>query len=68
MLFDFVDPKVLLQRLEQIRDKFPDAIALGDSLSNPTTTIVGSALLGFDGTYWRRLRSTTDGKLVLWLD
>jgi len=68
MLFDFVDPKTVLRRLEQIRDKFPDAVALGDSLSNPTTTIIGSALLGFDGTYWRRLRSTTDGKLVLWLE
>jgi hypothetical protein len=35
--------------------KFPSAAALSDSLSNPTTTLIGSALLGFDGTYWRRV-------------
>ena len=35
--------------------KFPSTVALGDALGNPTTTIVGGALLGFDGTYWRRV-------------
>lgn len=83
MIFDFVQPQILLQRLQEIRDKidnagikaeiqsldakFPSATSLSDSLSNPSTTIVGSALLGFDGTYWRRLRLTSDGKLQLYL-
>jgi len=35
--------------------KFPSAVALGDALGNPTTTIVGSALLGFDGASWGRV-------------
>jgi hypothetical protein len=43
--------------------KFPSAVALADSLGNPTTTIVGSALLGFDGTYWRRVALDTSGRL-----
>jgi len=37
--------------------KFPSAVALGDALANPTATIVGAALLGFDGTNWGRLRA-----------
>jgi len=37
--------------------KFPTAAALGDTLANPTTTIIGAALLGFDGTNWGRLRA-----------
>jgi hypothetical protein len=37
--------------------KFPSAVALADNLGNPTTTIVGSALLGFDGSYWRRVHA-----------
>ena len=83
MLFDFIQPEIFLQRLQEIRDKIdnagikaevqsinaklPSATALGDALSNPTTTIIGSALLGFDGSAWRRLRVTTDGKLQLYL-
>ena len=43
--------------------KFPSASALGDSLGNPTTTIVGSALLGWDGTYWRRLAADSSSRL-----
>lgn len=43
--------------------KFPSAAALADNLSNPTTTIVGSALLGWDGTYWRRLAVDTTSRL-----
>jgi len=84
MIFDFISPQILLARLQEIRDKIdnagirsdiqslnaklPSATTLSDSLPNPSTTLVGSALLGFDGSYWRRLRSTTDGKLVLWLE
>jgi len=48
--------------------KFPSAIALGDTLSNPTTTIIGGALLGFDGTYWRRVRTDGEGRLKAQLD
>lgn len=47
--------------------KIPSPQPLSDSLSNMTTNIFGSALLGFDGTNWRRVRVTTDGKLQLWL-
>jgi len=43
--------------------KFPSAVALADNLSNPTTTIIGSALLAFDGTYFRRLAADTSGRL-----
>jgi hypothetical protein len=50
--------------LSGLSSKFPSATALSDTLGNPTTTIVGSALLGWDGTYWRRIRVTTDGKLL----
>ena len=43
--------------------KFPSASALGDSLGNPTTTIVGSALLGWDGSHWRRLVADSSSRL-----
>jgi hypothetical protein len=49
--------------LSALSGKFPSAAALSDSLSNPTTTIVGDAMLGFDGTYWRRVRVDTSGRL-----
>lgn len=42
--------------LSAFSGKFPSAAALGDTMSNPTTTVIGSAVLGFDGTNWRRLR------------
>jgi hypothetical protein len=45
--------------LSALSGKFPSAAALSDTLGNPTTTIVGSALLGWDGTYWRRLAADT---------
>jgi hypothetical protein len=48
--------------------KFPSAVALADNLSNPTTTVVGAALLGFDGTYWRRLAADTSGRLRVAVD
>ncbi len=50
--------------LSNLNSKLPPATTLSDSLGNPTTTITGSALLGWDGTYWRRVRVTTDGKLL----
>lgn len=48
--------------------KFPSAAALADNLSNPTTTIIGAALLGFDGTYWRRIAADTSGRLRVAVD
>jgi hypothetical protein len=49
--------------LSTLSSKFPSAVALSDSLSNPTTTIIGSALLGFDGTYFRRVAVDTSSRL-----
>ena len=49
--------------LSALSGKFPGAVALADNLANPTTTLVGSALLGFDGTYWRRVAVDTSSRL-----
>jgi len=54
--------------LTALSNKFPSAVALADNLSNPTTTIIGAANLGFDGTNWRRLATDTSGKLKVALD
>jgi hypothetical protein len=51
--------------LSDFSSKFPLAVYLSDSLSNPSTTIVGSAILGFDGSYWRRVRVDTSGRLAI---
>ncbi|RLF43611.1 MAG: hypothetical protein DRN17_06055 [Thermoplasmata archaeon] len=70
MIFDFIDGDYIvskLKKLDIINEKFPDAAALSDSLANPTTTIVGSALLGFDGSVWERLRTDGSGRLLIWL-
>jgi hypothetical protein len=48
--------------------KFPLAVALADNLGNPTTTIVGSALLGFDGANWRRVAVDAFGKIRVSVD
>jgi len=55
--------------LSSLNGKFPAVTALSDNIPNPTTTILGSALLGYDdaNTVWRRLRVTADGKLQLYL-
>lgn len=55
--------------LSSFSGKFPSATALADSLSNPTTTIVGAALLGWDsaGGVWERLKTDGSGRLLLWL-
>lgn len=45
--------------LSTLNTKFPTAAALADAIANPTTHITGSALLGFNGTTWDRIR--TDG-------
>ena len=49
--------------LSAFSGKFPSAAALSDTLGNPTTTIVGSALLGWDGSYWRRLVADSSSRL-----
>jgi len=54
--------------LSAFSGKFPSAVALADNLSNPTTTIIGAANLGFDGTYWRRIAADTSGRLKVALD
>ena len=48
--------------------RFPAASALGDSMSNPTTTTIGSALLGFDGTNWERVYTDGSNRLKVTLD
>ena len=54
--------------LSDFSGKFPSASALGDAMSNPTTTIIGSALLGFDGTNWERIKTDGANRLKVQLD
>jgi hypothetical protein len=49
--------------LSTLSGKFPSAASLSDTMSNPSTTVVGAALLGFDGTYWRRVAVDTSRRL-----
>jgi hypothetical protein len=49
--------------LSGLSGKFPSAVSLADNLGNPTTTIIGVANLGWDGTYWRRLAADTSSRL-----
>lgn len=42
-----------------VDSELPAAAALADAAANPTTPTTGSALLGYNGTTWDRLRSTT---------
>jgi len=51
------------ETLSALSGKFPSADVLSDTIGNPRTTILGSALLGFDGTYWRRVRVDTSSRL-----
>lgn len=48
-----------------VDSELPAAAALADATSNPTTTSVGSLLLGYNGTTWDRLRSTIAGGLLV---
>ncbi len=48
-----------------VDSELPSAAALADATANPTTTSVGSLLLGFNGTTWDRLRSTTANGLAV---
>jgi hypothetical protein len=48
--------------------KFPSAVALADNLANPTTTIIGAANLGWDGTAWRRVAVDTASRFRIALD
>jgi hypothetical protein len=49
--------------LSTFSGKFPSAASLADNLSNPSTTIIGAANLGWDGTYWRRLAADSSSRL-----
>jgi len=60
-----LDTRASESTLSTFSGKFPSATALGDALANPTTTIVGSALLGFDGTNWRRIKADSNGYLMV---
>jgi hypothetical protein len=40
------------------------ASALSDDFANPTTPVVGAALMGFDGTTWDRIYAVADGATV----
>lgn len=48
--------------------RFPASTALGDALANPTTTIIGGALLGFNGTNWERIKTDGSNRLKVQLD
>lgn len=54
--------------LSAFSSKFPDAGVLSDAVANPTTTIIGSALLGFDGTNWERIHTDGSNRLKVSLD
>jgi hypothetical protein len=54
--------------LSAFSNKFPSAAVLADNLSNPTTTIIGAAVLGWDGTYWRRIAADSSSRLKVALD
>lgn len=46
-------------------DEFPVAASLTDNFANPTTTVVGSMLMVWDGATWDRVPgNSTDGTLV----
>ena len=49
--------------LSSFSGKFPSAASLSDSMGNPSTTRIGSCLMGFDGSYWRRIRVDSSGRL-----
>jgi len=54
--------------LSNFSAKFPNATALSDSMGNPTTTVVGSALLGWTGSIWRRIVVDNSGRLKTAID
>ncbi len=56
--------------LSAFSGKFPSATSLGDSLSNPTTTIIGGALLGWDSSsgVWERVYTDGSNRLKVQLD
>ena len=45
--------------------ELPAAAALSDTIANPTTPMIGAALMGFDGTNWERVK--TDGSNALFI-
>jgi len=59
-----LDTRASESTLSSLNGKFPSAVVLGDALANPTTTLLGASLLGWDGTYWRRVRVNANGYLL----
>lgn len=43
--------------------ELPAAGALAENMSNPTTPLIGSCLMGFDGSTWDRVRSSASQSL-----
>jgi len=60
MIFDIPDPTVIKSYLANI--------SLATAVPDGSPPQRGILLLGYDGTNVRRLKSTSDGKLVLWLE
>lgn len=48
-----------------VDSELPAAAALADAVANPTTPSVGAYLIGYNGTTWDRLRSTTANGLAV---
>jgi len=46
--------------LSALNTKIPSAAALSDATGNPTTPIIGSALMGFNGASWERVHTHGD--------
>ena len=46
-----------------VDSELPAAAALADATANPTVPTVGSALMGFNGTTWDRVRTANTGRL-----
>jgi hypothetical protein len=44
--------------------ELPASAALADNTANPTTTLIGAMLHGFDGTTWDRIYTVADGDAV----
>lgn len=44
--------------------KFPVSASLADATANPSTTIIGAALEGFNGITWDRIRTSVSGTIT----
>ncbi len=46
-------------------EELPNAAALADGMGNPTTTLIGALMAGYNGTTWDRLWAIADGDTVV---